>query len=223
MKNKPLEHPLPLKPSDILKSKLVSWPEPLEELPPHSLNVNSMETKDNSMETKPIPPEGQTIVGDDGNLYNTTLSDTASPIPPVSSCGCICHQTPVHNCMMCDCRKPWKNKLISKQIHPFQDNGKGIDTCICNFKRGSSIHTISEDWEKELDWMKAKFEKYHYPGYCPVCGLNLEMLKDFIRSLLQDNSTKVTKEVLRKVEDILPYGAGFTERFYTLKDELEKK
>jgi len=44
--------------------------------------------------------------------------------------------------------------------------------------------------------------------------------KDELSALEDRIREEERQSVLRKVEDILPYGAGFTGRFYTLKDEL---
>jgi hypothetical protein len=75
---------------------------------------------------------------------------------------------------------------------------------------------MEKRFDEEFDYRKTT----GYQGDGAIPTPDLDDIKHFLATAITEERKKVIEEVLGKVEEILPYGAGFTGRFYTLKDEV---
>jgi hypothetical protein len=76
------------------------------------------------------------------------------------------------------------------------------------------------EWEKEFNLMWERDFSEPSKGNPDQWIMSSPIkYKDFISKALQSQADKTREETLREVEELLPYGAGFTDRFYKLKNK----
>lgn len=76
------------------------------------------------------------------------------------------------------------------------------------------IDSIKKEFFENFTITDEKQESWAYP--CNITQFQSECISERLGEILQAAEQRGREETLKEVESILPYGAGFTDRFYNL-------